>query len=37
AFVKYVLDSLAETLDMTPKALTEITRTNAHRLFLNHD
>lgn len=37
AFVKYVLDSLAETLDMTPKELTEITRTNAHRLFLNHD
>ena len=37
AFVKYVLDSLAETLEMTPKELTEITRTNAHRLFLNHD
>jgi TatD DNase family protein len=37
AFVKYVIDSLAETLDMSPKALSDLTRQNAHRLFLNHD
>ncbi|ACA83183.1 MULTISPECIES: TatD family hydrolase [Leuconostoc] len=37
ALVKYVIDSLAETLAVTPKALSEITRTNAHRLFLNHE
>nr|MWN21542.1 hypothetical protein [Leuconostoc lactis] len=37
AFVKYVLDSLAETLDMTPKALTEITRTNARALAKKYD
>ena len=37
AFVKYVIDSLAETLDMSPKALSDVTRQNAHRLFLNHD
>ncbi|CAM3094067.1 TatD family hydrolase [Leuconostoc rapi] len=37
AFVKYIIDSLAETLDLTPKDLADITRKNAHQLFLNHD
>ncbi|QEA33156.1 TatD family deoxyribonuclease [Leuconostoc carnosum] len=37
AFVKYVVDSLAETLNLSPKEMSDITRTNAHRLFLNHD
>ncbi|MGX7051170.1 TatD family hydrolase [Leuconostoc palmae] len=37
AFVKYVIDSLADTLDLSPKELSDITRENAHRLFLNHD
>lgn len=37
AFVKYVIDDLAETLGMTAHELADITRTNAHRLFLNHD
>jgi len=37
ALVKYIVDSLAETLNMTPKEISDITRQNAHRLFLNHD
>ena len=37
ALVKYIVDSLAETLSMTPKEIADITRQNAHRLFLNHD
>ncbi|MBU7455135.1 TatD family hydrolase [Leuconostoc fallax] len=37
AFVKFVLDSLAETLDIPVEKLTDITRTNGHRLFLNHE
>ena len=37
AFVKYMIDSLAETLDLTAKELADITRKNAHQLFLNYD
>lgn len=37
AFVKYIIDSLAETLNLTANELADITRKNAHRLFLHHD
>ncbi|CAH1850589.1 TatD family hydrolase [Convivina praedatoris] len=37
AFVKYVVDDLAETLGMKADELAETTRQNARRLFLNHD
>ncbi|CAK8053620.1 TatD family hydrolase [Eupransor demetentiae] len=37
AFVKFVIDDLAKTLDMPVQHLAEITRTNARRVFLNHD
>lgn len=37
ALVKYIVDSLADTLNMTPKEMADATRQNAHRLFLNHD
>ncbi|GMA70279.1 TatD family hydrolase [Leuconostoc litchii] len=37
ALVKFVIDSLAETLEMSSKELSDLTRINAHRLFLNHE
>lgn len=37
ALVKFVIDSLAETLEMSAKGLSDVTRGNAHRLFLNHE
>ncbi|WP_220740836.1 TatD family hydrolase [Leuconostoc miyukkimchii] len=37
ALVKYIVDSLAETLSLSATEVADATRKNAHRLFLNHE